>query len=285
MGFRSGVGAGFGAGCGCVLFVIASIVGVIALIIVSCDDSSKRSTARSPSAGPPDASTSQRTPQKETTSLPQEPSRASDAKPIAEPKHREPDRIVLRNYYKVRDGMTYDQVRSILGPSAEEVASGGGVTMLTWKRPWGPNAVITFQNGLVVSKAQFGLPPGEPEDESPDVPPPPTAAELQAKAEQKQVATKEAQRAEEQARRETVKALKVEKNQARKKAAEGRRIMRTWTSSDGERKTEAKILSVAGDKVRLEREDGTVFDVPLGDLSEADQEWIQLWKKNKQPAE
>ena len=72
------------------------------------------------------------------------------------------DRINLTNYYRVKDGMTYKQVETILGPATEEVASGGGVTLLTWKRLLGANTCITFQNGRVVSKAQFGLLAGEP---------------------------------------------------------------------------------------------------------------------------
>lgn len=45
---------------------------------------------------------------------------------------------------------------------------------------------------------------------------------------------------------------------------------RTWTSADGKFTVEAKLVTVEGNQVKLERRDGSVVTVPLEKLSEAD---------------
>lgn len=63
-----------------------------------------------------------------------------------------------------------------------------------------------------------------------------------------------------------------------KEAREEANRWRTWTS--GKFTVRAKFKSKAGDTVKLEREDGTVIEVPDSKLSDADNEWInsQGWK-------
>jgi hypothetical protein len=66
------------------------------------------------------------------------------------------------NFDRIRTGMTYAQVVAILGQSGEELSRSelaGIVTiMYSWKKPLSiGNMNAMFQNGKLVSKAQFGL--------------------------------------------------------------------------------------------------------------------------------
>lgn len=78
-------------------------------------------------------------------------------------KPSKPDRVTLANFYRVRTGMSKTQVFSILGEERVELSSeveiGNLSTQLfTWTaRSSFGNCNVTFQNGEVVSKAQFGL--------------------------------------------------------------------------------------------------------------------------------
>ncbi len=49
---------------------------------------------------------------------------------------------------------------------------------------------------------------------------------------------------------------------------------RTWRDATGKFEVEAKLLSVEGDQVRLEKADGKVISVPVGRLSRADQDYL-----------
>jgi hypothetical protein len=51
--------------------------------------------------------------------------------------------------------------------------------------------------------------------------------------------------------------------------------MRTWTSSTGKFKVEAKLLSVDGDIAKLKKEDGRIIDLPVEKLSDADIAFIE----------
>jgi hypothetical protein len=62
--------------------------------------------------------------------------------------------------------MTKAQVAEILGTNADLMSEnrfGKGThldihtELFMWKNTWGSNCNVTFQNGRVVSKAQFGL--------------------------------------------------------------------------------------------------------------------------------
>ncbi len=58
-------------------------------------------------------------------------------------------------------GMTYPEVVGILGEAGEEMSRNelAGITtvMYSWKRFGGANMNAMFQNGKLISKAQFGL--------------------------------------------------------------------------------------------------------------------------------
>jgi hypothetical protein len=64
-------------------------------------------------------------------------------------------------YANVREGMTYEQVVAIVGPPGQELSSNeiGGfrTVMYQWEAGFMANANMTFQNGKLVAKAQFGL--------------------------------------------------------------------------------------------------------------------------------
>lgn len=66
------------------------------------------------------------------------------------------------NYAKVRMGMTYDEVIAIVGQPSEEISraeqGGTSAVMYQWNVGlFGSNANMMFQDGKVVTKAQFGL--------------------------------------------------------------------------------------------------------------------------------
>ena len=83
---------------------------------------------------------------------------------------KSPDQPYLRERYdRVREGMTLAEVRRIMGGHGEMVsalhtAAVPGVrapidtTMVKWENPDGGNCHVMFQNGVVVSRAQVGLP-------------------------------------------------------------------------------------------------------------------------------
>jgi len=71
--------------------------------------------------------------------------------------------VTMANFSKLRSGMSYSQVVSILGSQGTEMSSsdiaGYSTVMYSWdgEGGFGANMNATFQNGELVSKAQFGL--------------------------------------------------------------------------------------------------------------------------------
>jgi hypothetical protein len=69
--------------------------------------------------------------------------------------------LTLASYQRLSEGMTYSEVVSILGSSGEELSrsdiAGINTVMYSWKTWSGANMNVMFQNGRLVSKAQFGL--------------------------------------------------------------------------------------------------------------------------------
>jgi pyruvate/2-oxoglutarate dehydrogenase complex dihydrolipoamide acyltransferase (E2) component len=64
-------------------------------------------------------------------------------------------------YRRVKTGMTYDEVHVIVGAHGQELSrvEVGGITAVVfmWQNRDGSNMNVTFQNGRVAAKAQFGL--------------------------------------------------------------------------------------------------------------------------------
>lgn len=70
--------------------------------------------------------------------------------------------VTMANYNKLRDGITYAQAVAILGKEGTEISSnniaGIKTVMYEWKGDgWGTNMNAMFQDGKLISKAQFGL--------------------------------------------------------------------------------------------------------------------------------
>ena len=68
-------------------------------------------------------------------------------------------KITMDEYNKIKTGMSYSKVVDIIGGEGKLSADGYSTEIYTWKGRGsvGANALITFQNGKVVSKAQSGL--------------------------------------------------------------------------------------------------------------------------------
>jgi len=69
--------------------------------------------------------------------------------------------VTKSEYNRINDGMSYSQVCSIIGSNGEEMSRSdiGGYTtvMYQWVNSNGSNMNAMFQNGGLVSKAQYGL--------------------------------------------------------------------------------------------------------------------------------
>lgn len=82
-------------------------------------------------------------------------------KPVTENKPT----INKKEFNKIKTGMTYDQVKEIIGSDGEVKSEVGGkgekdhTIVYVWKGVGaiGANATMTFQNGVLQAKAQFGL--------------------------------------------------------------------------------------------------------------------------------
>lgn len=71
--------------------------------------------------------------------------------------------IDYATFEKIRNGMTYNQVKKMIGSEGKLLSSYGEGEYNTFSMTWdgvgsiGANAVIMFQNNKVISKSQFGL--------------------------------------------------------------------------------------------------------------------------------
>jgi hypothetical protein len=78
-------------------------------------------------------------------------------------KIEQPPKYVLLHFNQIREGMTYAQIKDILKEDGKTLSSnniaGYQIIMMSWENenPFDGNMNITFQNGYVISKAQFGL--------------------------------------------------------------------------------------------------------------------------------
>ena len=70
--------------------------------------------------------------------------------------------VTKAEFDRIREGMTYDEVRSIIGAPGEVLSSSDMVgiktVMYSWMNDNGSNMNAMFQDGKLVQKAQFGLP-------------------------------------------------------------------------------------------------------------------------------
>ena len=72
-----------------------------------------------------------------------------------------PQKVTKAEYDAVREGMSYAEVAKIIGNPGEETVSNslGGIKteMYSWVNSDGSNMNAMFQDGELVTKAQFGL--------------------------------------------------------------------------------------------------------------------------------
>jgi hypothetical protein len=81
------------------------------------------------------------------------------------PEHQrrvEPPVVTMADYRVIKKGMSYKTVRGIIGADGVEISrselAGTTTIMYSWKNPNGSNMNAMFQDGALVTKAQFGLP-------------------------------------------------------------------------------------------------------------------------------
>ena len=142
-----------------------------------------------------------------TPSTPVPSTEATTTRPVDQPVKQEPAPkpqpaplrgVCMEEYHLVETGMSYDEVKGVIGPADEELSRVdiGGITtvLLQWKgRNLFSNMHLTFQNGQLVTKAQFGLPSGEVRTFARPEPPPSAAStKKQPTAPPKAVATPKA---------------------------------------------------------------------------------------------
>jgi hypothetical protein len=81
---------------------------------------------------------------------------------LPQPAFAPPPIVTKAEYDQIREGMTYEQVRSIIGAPGEEISrsdlAGFTTVMYSWTNANGSNMNAMFQNNRLVNKAQFGLP-------------------------------------------------------------------------------------------------------------------------------
>ena len=77
--------------------------------------------------------------------------------------NQNPELITMEEYSKIQAGMTYDEVKEIVGSGGELTstvsANGYTISIYSWygNKTTGANANVTFENGKVIGKAQVGL--------------------------------------------------------------------------------------------------------------------------------
>lgn len=69
--------------------------------------------------------------------------------------------VTMAKYDQIREGMTLSEVEQVMGQGGEELSrvnvAGYDNVIYAWSNPSGANMNVTFQNGKVYAKAQFGL--------------------------------------------------------------------------------------------------------------------------------
>jgi hypothetical protein len=94
----------------------------------------------------------------QTTEVAQDPLTASRPRSTITP----PPVVTKVQYDSIEEGMSYEQVRAIIGSVGEEISrsdiAGYSTVMYSWKNSNGSNMNAMFQNERLVNKAQFGLP-------------------------------------------------------------------------------------------------------------------------------
>jgi hypothetical protein len=108
-------------------------------------------------------------------------------------------------------------------------------------------------------------------------------AESPAASEDKKTPKKSSGNEEADLAKEKSKGKPKAEEEAKKKADEIPKVasaLRTWTDSSGKFKIQAKFRGVINQKVKLEREDGSILNLPLEKLSDEDQDFVKKRKSD-----
>jgi len=182
--------------------------------------------------------------------------------------------------------MSYQEVVTIIGNQGEELSRTNVANIeavaYSWKNANGSNMTALFQNDKLNTKAQFGLPVV-------DEPPPSKESGPEAEDNAKPQKTAGDEIREEAAKRRTEDAAKRAGDAAKaeetkrqeeaerqrmadeaKKAEEAKQFM-DLKDKTGQFTTRAKLISAAGSKITLEKEDGTRITIEIDVLDEASQ--------------
>jgi hypothetical protein len=179
---ESSYSAGFGGTFGVLTALLVFFVGLPMLVMFlfcgGCLAVGTVGVANLPDDVPPKPSTSSSAAPVSTGSETTPSSRPSTPPRRDPPKPPPANKVTLGNFNRVQIGMTMREVTSILGQPNELLSEnriGQGTQfdthtqMFMWKGGIVANCNITFQNGKVMSKAQFGLTGGATSDEPEDI--------------------------------------------------------------------------------------------------------------------
>ena len=127
-------------GKGCLIAIAVLCVLFVILIVVGSNEAEKKTNVVAP-------------PESGTTETKDE---------AASTKESEPEiGVTMKNFNRIRSGMTYTQVVAILGEPSQEISrvemAGTETVMYQWNGSFMANMNVMFQNGKLVSKAQFDL--------------------------------------------------------------------------------------------------------------------------------
>lgn len=213
------------------------------------------------------ASTPRRTPSRRKVTVSEPPAAPSSV-----------ERVTLGNFYRIKSGMTLEQVKAILGENCElQIEAGTGGTamhMVTWKPAlsFGSSCNVTFQNGRVIAKGQFGLTGAATEPDPSPTPPESSTDDIATLAD------------------EASKQLEAEREQERQAAAEEAEVRaredkaartRVWKSPSGNFSLEAEFVRYSDGKVTLRKADESEIEVDLAKLSKDDRDWIDRRKATR----
>jgi outer membrane protein assembly factor BamE (lipoprotein component of BamABCDE complex) len=122
---------------------------IFAFIVIACSCPNLKDLDKKSSGDTPTTSSNSSTTSSNTATAPKKDDSKSD------------DGLTLENYNKIKNGMSYDEVKSIIGsPGTETMSSGSGkykVESYQWKGDGFKFLSIVLSGGKVTSKTQANL--------------------------------------------------------------------------------------------------------------------------------
>jgi hypothetical protein len=125
---------------------------IAAVLVIGCSDMKKSGAGNATVAASP------------APASPGAPSTPTSTQKAPQPPSGPAVGVTMENFKRLKNGMKYSEVVAILGKEGEEVSSSdvGGTSTVMYKWDgdeggFGANMNAMFQNGKMMSKAQFGL--------------------------------------------------------------------------------------------------------------------------------